>query len=115
MRQQGVPMPDPVVTNGDGIRFPGLNKDAVSQEVAERAQQACDRFRPVLSPEAEAEKVAAARLFSRCMREQGLADFPDPDASGRVHDIPESLRDDPRYEAARTTCNERVRSAPPSR
>ncbi|MBC6461963.1 hypothetical protein [Actinomadura sp. HBU206391] len=114
MRQHGVPMPDPVVANGDGIRFEGADKDAFDRDVAEKADEACKPYRPVLPADGQRKKLEAARQESRCLREHGVASYPDPDPNDLGKDLPQAVRDDPQYEQAKEICTAQIRSSRPS-
>ncbi|GAA5010715.1 hypothetical protein GCM10023317_47310 [Actinopolymorpha pittospori] len=104
MRGHDVPQPDPEVVNGDGIRFGGAHKDGVDAGVLEKAQEACERYRPVLPASDMAHKVELSRLFARCMREHGVANFPDPEPDGRF-DIKPPVENDPQFPPAKETCD----------
>ena len=96
LRENGFPnLPDPVMVDGrPEIPEPDTPP---SQAVQEQARAACqpiaDRLeaavggsgaggdRPPLSPE----DAAKARGYANCMREHGLAGFPDPDSTGTFH------------------------------
>ncbi|MFC4534243.1 hypothetical protein [Sphaerisporangium dianthi] len=110
MREHGVPQPDPVVTNGDGVRYEGLTKDAVDGSVLKKAQEACEKLRPVLPADVREMKQGLSRLFARCMREQGVEDFPDPEPDGRFV-IEPPVENDPRFPAAKETCDAREDAA----
>ncbi|MFC7385012.1 hypothetical protein [Sphaerisporangium rhizosphaerae] len=110
MREHGVPQPDPVVNHGDGIRYQGLAKDAVDGNVLEKAQQACESLRPVLPADVRQLKQGLSRVLAQCMREQGVADFPDPEPDGHF-EIEPSVENDPRFPAAKETCDAREDAA----
>ncbi|MDG9673221.1 hypothetical protein [Micromonospora sp. DH14] len=83
MRENGVDLPDPEAGGGrPNFRF-GADVD---QQKAREAMEKCqDKLpnggqRPPLNPE-QAEQM---RTLAKCMRENGVPDFPDPDADGRV-------------------------------
>jgi hypothetical protein len=103
MRKNGVPdFPDPDA-NG---RFRGVGHEAQGDPTFEVAQEACRD----LAPGGEHEKlgdpafVEQMREFSQCMRENGLAEFPDPDSEGRLRGSGHEQQNDPRYQAAFETC-----------
>jgi hypothetical protein len=105
MREQGIDFPDPV--NGQ-FQFRGEVGDA---EKMEEAQEACgdilEDVAPQISEEEEAEIRDATIEFSRCMREQGVDDFPDPqfeDGGGVLMRMPESVEEDPQFEEAQEAC-----------
>ena len=93
MREHGIDMPDPEVTDEGGGRFSvgmsgGDGPGKMDTEAFEAANEACrpllenaigEGERPQLSPEDE-EKLLD---FARCMREHGI-DMPDPGEGGMV-------------------------------
>ena len=87
MREHGSPnFPDPVVNSQGDWDFPA------SAQNSQEAPAACDQIvRQAKSlrkrttgdrKQLSAADIAKARSFARCMREHGVADFPDPDAHG---------------------------------
>ncbi|MFC6022995.1 hypothetical protein ACFP2T_43450 [Plantactinospora solaniradicis] len=106
MRAQGVAWPDPEV-DGDSVRILGADKN-VDADVLNKAEEACKPYQPTLSGPERERKVAGGLEFSRCMRENGVEDFPDPDASG-PGDADDSVRKDPQFEQAEVTCRGRMR------
>jgi hypothetical protein len=91
MREHGVNMPDPQFdSNGGGtVRMTeGKNSDPAK---ARAAEQACQHFQDEVKPPPMSEKQQAdmrkrALANSKCMRDHGITNFPDPqfDGSGRV-------------------------------
>ncbi|WP_131738818.1 hypothetical protein [Actinomadura roseirufa] len=90
MRENGVDMKDP---SGDGpIEFraggPGKGKGdgpgTGELKGVEAAQKKCAYLMPNGGKphKAKPEDVAKQRVYSRCMREHGIASFPDPDPEG---------------------------------
>jgi hypothetical protein len=84
MREHGVDMPDPEPgERGLELRVPeGVSPDEVNQ-----AQEACDHHLesiepPELSEEELQERKEAALAHARCMRENGVENFPDPTFQG---------------------------------
>lgn len=113
MRANGIPnFPDPE-TNGDSVRIRAVDKNSVDVATLAAAQDACRQYAPVLSDADGAQKLDAARYESRCMREHGVADFPDPDGTGHA-ELPQAVRDDPQFEQAKAICRDLVRSYTPS-
>jgi hypothetical protein len=113
MRDNGLPgYPDPEVT-GDNVRIRGIDKKTVDTAVLARAQQACRSLQPVLTGPEAAQKMAAARYEAQCMREHGVADFPDPDPDGHA-ELSDGVREDPDFESAKVTCRDLTRSFTPS-
>jgi len=89
MRGRGVDMPDPVPGDRSGrsallhaIDVQGKGSDPAFQE----ALDACTTFLPPAPPPEPPEAVDLTRMleFAKCMRDNGLPDFPDPDADGRI-------------------------------
>jgi len=107
MRDNGVPdFPDP---DADG-RFRGLGHEQQDDPKFRAAQEACRD----LAPGGEHEKlgdpafVEQMREFSQCMRNNGLPDFPDPDADGRLRGVGHERQGDPKYQAAMETCRQKL-------
>ncbi|MFJ8578355.1 hypothetical protein [Micromonospora sp. NPDC093277] len=103
MRANGVPMPDPEVVDGNVRIGGGLNKDGVDEDTLRNAEEACKQYRPVPPPELATQKLQLAREESRCMRANGVENFPDPKAD-LSREVPESIRQDPQYEQAEASC-----------
>ena len=103
MRQNGVPdFPDP---DAQG-RLRGLGHEQQGNPQFQAALEACRD----LAPGGEHEKlgdpafVEQMRAFSQCMRENGLPDFPDPDAQGRLRGSGHEQQDTPQFRAAMDAC-----------
>lgn len=89
MRENGVDMPDPTFDGGRvtmKVGGPGQKIDASKMDAAQKAcakhQEAIEP--PEMSDEQQGEFKEAALAHSRCMRENGVKNFPDPtfDSSG---------------------------------
>jgi hypothetical protein len=107
MRDNGLPnFPDP---DSDG-RFRGIGHEAGSDPDFSAAQDACRDLAPGGEHEdtGDPDFVAQMREFSQCMRANGLPDFPDPDADGRLRGTGHEQQDDPTYRAAMETCREKL-------
>jgi hypothetical protein len=113
MREQGIPFADPTVDETHIQMGGGFDKASVGNEALRAAEEACQQYLPILPAADRSMKTAKSREYSRCMRSKGLTDFPDPDPDGRVQ-VPESIRDDPRYGPADKTCTDHVRSYNPT-
>jgi hypothetical protein len=109
MRSHGVPsFPDPDAQGRIALQAgPGSALDPGST-VFQAAQQACQSLQPVPSAADIARGRAAMLKLAQCMRSHGIADFPDPDAQGRMMltsrpggDLDPS---NPRFAAAQTAC-----------
>lgn len=103
MRENGVAdFPDP---DSEG-RFRGLSHEHQDNSQFRAAQEACRD----LAPGGEHQKlgdpafVEQMREFSQCMRANGLPDFPDPDAQGRLRGAGHEQQDSPQYRAAMEAC-----------
>ena len=84
MRENGIPdFPDPEVDGGRiGIRMP----DGVTKETADKASKACRELSPDGGKPRKADPAVTAKLreLSKCMRANGVPDFPDPKADGGI-------------------------------
>ena len=102
MRSHGVPsFPDP--TRGGEIPKVSLEQVGVSNSQLQAAQQACESVWPTVSAAQQQQVRAQALRFSRCMRNHGISDFPDPDANGGIG-IPDSIENSPGFQAAINAC-----------
>ena len=85
MRENGVPeFPDPQLSdNGEvGMALPeGLDRAKV-----DAANEKCREHMPNGGepPEPDPERLAQAREFAKCMRENGVPEFPDPQGNGGI-------------------------------
>ncbi|MEU1665737.1 hypothetical protein ABZ547_19400 [Streptomyces sparsogenes] len=103
MREHGIDMEDP--EPGQGIRLaipPGTPKGTV-----EKAQEACREYDPVQNggarkPDAKAQE--NMRKYAKCMREQGVESFPDPQTEGGIR-VTGPVMDDPDFSKAEKACN----------
>jgi hypothetical protein len=84
VRENGVPdFPDPSAEGGRiSIRMP----DGVKKEVADKAMEACKQYQPNGGQPGKADPAFTARLrqLAKCMRANGVPDFPDPNADGGI-------------------------------
>jgi hypothetical protein len=82
MRANGLPnFEDPKVTGGGlAIALP----DGVSPEKADKANQKCKKYLPNggVPPKLDPQELERQRQFAKCMRANGVPDFPDPQANG---------------------------------
>jgi hypothetical protein len=89
MRDNGIDMPDPQ-TDGEGrVLFggPGAGEEGGTppdREKFDAAQQACKQYLPNGGepPKMDPADVEKVRAYARCMRENGVPDFPDPQPDG---------------------------------
>jgi hypothetical protein len=111
MRADGVPdFPDPDTSGAfDKVT---LNRVSAGNPRFQTAQNACAHLLPnggSAPNEAEVQQVAAQSLrFAQCIRAHGVANFPDPDSTGRIPD-PGSVGIDQgsaQFEAANQACGE---------
>lgn len=89
LRAHGVPdFPDPVYDPGDGRWHYGDYRSAIPQ----RAQQACQHLDPSAAgpsppvPQAQFQKLL---LLARCVRQHGVANWPDPTSQGQFRLTPQ--------------------------
>jgi len=102
MRDHGIDMPDP---GKDGSSIVG--KDAASKDKLDAATAACRQYMPDGGElgKASAEQIEQARKFAQCMREHGIAKFPDPQADGRMDTQGAGIDpEDTAYQAAEEAC-----------
>jgi hypothetical protein len=107
IRDSGVPdFPDP---DPDGrLPFGHANRDDP------KFQAANEKCRDLLPGGGEhnrsPEDIEKSRAYAKCMRDNGLPDFPDPDADGQFpigHGAESAIdRDDPKFQAANEKCRE---------
>jgi hypothetical protein len=89
MRDNGIDMSDPE-TDGEGrVRFGrpgGADGPPPDRETFEAAQKACRQHLPNGGepPKLSAEDVDRMRAFAKCMRDNGVAEFPDPQPDGAL-------------------------------
>jgi hypothetical protein len=117
MRDEGVDMPDPQFDGGRVFqRGPEGN---VAPEKMRNADEACRKHReavkpPELSDEQQQEMRDGALAHARCMRGQGLENFPDPtfdeDGGAQIRIGPGTGLDpdDPDFQAAEKACRDEL-------
>jgi hypothetical protein len=107
VRDNGVPkFPDPDTKGGLGIDG---GKLGVSKETLDAAMEKCKQYLP---NGGEPQKLDPAKLdllrqYAKCMRENGVPKFPDPDANGGIALDPDKLGMDPvgpQIKAAEKAC-----------
>lgn len=108
MRDNGVPdFPDP----GPDGRFE-LDHDKFNQDDP-KFRAALEKCRD-LAPGAEHRNtgdpayVEQMREYSQCMRDNGLPDFPDPDAEGQLRGLGHEQQSNPTFQAAMELCREKL-------
>jgi hypothetical protein len=89
MREHGIDMPDPEVDSEGRVRMqigegPNEGGTPPDREKFEAAQKECQQYLPNGGepPKLDPEQVEKMRQFAKCMRENGVPDFPDPEADG---------------------------------
>lgn len=111
-REQGIDVPDP------GSTF-GPEDNAVDKEKLNAATEACRQFMPSGGEEERqkpsAEQTEQLRKFAQCMRENGIANFPDPSADGGINIGGTGLDpEDASFKAAQEACKDLTPQAPGS-
>jgi hypothetical protein len=107
MRENGVPnMADPKVGDNGEVQM-DLNADGLDPAKVDAAQEKCKKLLP---NGGEPQKIDPQRLeqlrqYSKCMRENGLPDFPDPSDQGLQLDGNKFPPDDPKMKAANEKCS----------
>jgi hypothetical protein len=106
MRDHGVPEADPrVQPNGDITFGGGYDKHTLDQGVLDKAIEACNKYKVVQPPDVQAKKLEGAREVAKCMRDHGVANYPDPDPNDLGKSLPDSIVNDPHYEQAKQICD----------
>jgi hypothetical protein len=123
MRDQGIDMPDPTFTDDGGMSIqigPGEAQEGAvgidpKQDMAkfEAAHKACQAYMPNGGEmgKADPEMEAKMREFAKCMRENGVENFPDPmEGGGIIIGGPNAEGgidpSDPAFQAAQEKCAE---------
>ncbi|MBE2319099.1 hypothetical protein DVA67_024200 [Solirubrobacter sp. CPCC 204708] len=113
MRENGVDMPDPKFEGGRVTMAVGAPGQRIDPDKLRTAEQACAKYQeaikpPEMSDEDKAEFKARALEHSRCMRENGIEDFPDPtfDENGgaRMKMTRELDPESPAFQKAQQAC-----------
>src|SRR6266699_4579377 len=107
MRANGLPdFPDP---DADG-RFRGIGHEQQDTPTYKAAMEACRALAPGGDHQNTGDPayMEQMRKFSQCMRANGLPDFPDPDADGRLRGIGHEQQDTPTYKAAMEACRDKL-------
>ncbi|WTW92378.1 hypothetical protein OG216_02900 [Streptomycetaceae bacterium NBC_01309] len=114
MRENGVPeFPDPEA-NGSMVLPEGVDEAKV-----DAAMQKCKNKMPVGGdmPQMSAEDLEKTRQFAKCMRDHGIADFPDPDGNGGSIQLGNGTDldpEDPKLKAAQSKCQSLIPARPGS-
>ena len=114
MRGEGIEMDDPQPGGGVQLRLRGSDPAKT-----EAAMAKCRHLMPNGGEmqKADPERIEKARQYSKCMRDNGVPKFPDPDPETggiMMRGGPDSGLDpnDPTFQAAQKTC-EKLRPVPP--
>jgi hypothetical protein len=105
IRDNGVPdFPDPDASG----RFSGAGHEQQDNPKYQTAQQKCRNLAPGGEHEnlGDPAYVEQARKFAQCIRDNGVPDFPDPDASGRFSGAGHEQQDNPKFKAAQEKCRQ---------
>ena len=108
MRDNGVAkFPDPVLGQGLQVNGNAVQADSAAYKTAENA---CKSLAPQGGPaDAAPADRAAALKYSKCMRDSGVAKFPDPGPSGGLNVDGDKLgmaADDPIFQKAQAACQQ---------
>ena len=103
MREHGIDMDDPKPGEGIQMKIDGANREKMAA-----AQEACREFSPQqnASGDQKSQMAERGREFAKCMRDNGVEDFQDPDPNEPGIRIDKSLAEDPDFEQAQQTCQE---------
>jgi hypothetical protein len=114
MRHHGVPnFPDPnskgqiTLTPSDGVN--------INSAQYQSAAKTCQSLAPsAVSVGQQAQIVAGALKFARCMRSHGITDFPDPNAQGgfEIKGGGDLNPSSPQYKSAQTACHHYLSAEP---
>jgi hypothetical protein len=105
-RDHGFPVPDPAIDDQGNATFPS-DVPRTPDEVITACQTYLDRLPNQGGDQAPlAADIERRRQFAACMREHGVAAWPDPDADGRFPNTPELAAEGktPTLVAARDAC-----------
>ncbi|GIJ29607.1 hypothetical protein Vqi01_47690 [Micromonospora qiuiae] len=107
MRENDVDLPDPEGDSGPMFRFDG----SVDRSKVEAAMEKCRELLPNggQPPRLDAQQLEQMRAMAKCMRENGVPDFPDPAPDGRIQIQRDVLRmdtDDSTFRAAMEKCRQ---------
>ena len=114
LERHGIPLLD--YPTGEGL--PQIDKGRTSTEKLSAAFEECRAYLPtggdiVRLPQTDIE---AWRRYAACIRENGVADYPDPDPRGGEQRVGEELgrrlKDDPKLPAALEACRSALPSGP---
>ncbi|MEV4617896.1 hypothetical protein AB0J74_04140 [Asanoa sp. NPDC049573] len=103
MREQGIDMPDPEI---DGGRISQRINAGPGDDV-QAAQEKCKEFAPSGGPGGKPDPQMLERMLAhaKCMRDNGVEAFPDPDPDNGGIRINEQIANDPDFKAAQEKCD----------
>jgi hypothetical protein len=108
MRENGVPnFPDPKANDGGGL---GIDvPDGTDPQKVDAAMQKCKQYLPNGGepPKVDPQRAEQNRKLAKCMRDNGVANFPDPGADGGIQingNDPGMDINDPKFQAAQKAC-----------
>jgi hypothetical protein len=102
MREHGVDVPDPEPGKGPMIRMTGGPE---GEEKMNKAMEACRQYNPM--PEngrGDTQSDARNRAFAKCMRDNGVEAFPDPEPGQVGVRIDGKVAEDPDFDKAQQQC-----------
>jgi hypothetical protein len=111
MREQGIDMPDPEI---DGGRISQRINAGPGDDV-EAAQEKCKDYAPSGGPGGKPDPESLERMLAhaKCMRDNGVEAFPDPDPDKGGIRIDGRIGDDPDFAAAQNVCDALIEKAEP--
>lgn len=107
MRDNGVPdFPDPDASG----KFRGQGHEQRNDSTFTAATEKCRSLAPGGEHEGTGDPAAVEQMreYSQCMRDNGVADFPDPDPDGRLRGPGHEQRNDPTFKAASAACRSKL-------
>lgn len=109
MRDEGVEVEAQVESDGkkQSLRFRAPGEGGPEPAKVQAAMAKCKQFLPNGGepPKLSAEELERSRQYSKCMRDNGVPNFPDPNENGGIMIGPEvGSPDDPGFKAAEETC-----------
>ena len=115
MREHGMTwFPDPKPGGELGVSMP----DGVDKSKMDAAEQACRQWAPNggNAPKLDAAALEQVRLMAKCMRENGVPNFPDPKPDGQLAISSDQIGGgpgDPTFDKAEKICSKYRPSPPP--
>ncbi|MFJ6571666.1 hypothetical protein ACIQNU_30095 [Streptomyces sp. NPDC091292] len=101
LRKQGLDVDDPKPGGGIGIKGGGENP--MSKAEIDKAMEACKEFEPQrTAPDGSGKIPDTMRKYAKCMRDEGVEEFPDPKSGGIQLDG--SIMKDPDFKKAEKAC-----------